>query len=64
MPRQDSKKRDAVASELESFKPKSKKEDGPQKHNLGDGASLKRALDDAAAAVRPMALQNWQRQAQ
>ena len=58
MPRQDGKKKDAVASELESFKPKSKKESGPQKINLGDGASLKRALDDAAAAVSFMSSQN------
>lgn len=52
MPRQESKKKDAVANELESFKPKTKKDSGPQKINLGDGASLKRALDDAAAVVK------------
>ena len=51
MPRQESKKKDAVASELEGFKAKPKKDSGPQKINLGDGAGLKRALDDAAASV-------------
>ena len=49
MPRLAGKKKDAIADELASFN--SKKEAGPQKINLGDGASLKRALDDAAAAV-------------
>lgn len=50
MPRPAGKARDAVADELASFK--SDKKNEPQKINLGDGASLKRALDDAATAVR------------
>ena len=49
MPKREAKK-DALTSELEGFKPK--KETEVQKINLGDGASLKRALDDAAAQVR------------
>lgn len=50
MPRHEARKRDAVANELESFKAK-QEDSGPPKVNLGDGASLKRALDEAAATV-------------